>query len=305
MIRLATTILLVGSVGCRASNRQIESSLVQTSQPARTQPATTTRPASTQPTTRPTSGPTLESTLNEVIVLGTIHERHRTSEAYGVARLKDLVKSIDPDYVLCEIAPPTYEKAKKQLAESRPVKDPRLRAFPEYTDVIFPLSQEMHFQIVPCAAETRAMSKEREQKLKEWETTRAEESKQVKQGMDRAETKIEAEGMGDNPAKIHTEEYDAIVQEGIEAYNRFFNADLGPAGWDNINAAHYALMAKALDEHRREGKRVLIMFGSWHKYWFLRELKKRDDIVLVPVTQFLKQVPTTQPSTTAPTTNPT
>ncbi len=69
----------------------------------------------------------------------------------------------------------------------------------------------------------------------------------------------------------------------MEPYSRHFNDDLGAGGWDNINAAHYALIARALEQHRGEGKRFLITFGAWHKHWFKKELRKRDDIVIRPL----------------------
>ena len=66
----------------------------------------------------------------------------------------------------------------------------------------------------------------------------------------------------------------------MEPYNRLWNDALGAGGWDNINAAHYALIERALDAHRGEGKRFVITFGAWHKHWFLRELRKRKDITI-------------------------
>jgi hypothetical protein len=92
-----------------------------------------------------------------------------------------------------------------------------------------------------------------------------------------------------SPRGIHTDRYDAIVAEGMEPYSRLWNDDLGPGGWDNINAAHYALIARALDAHRGEGKRFVVMFGAWHKYWLRRALRRRDDIVLRSVRDFLKR----------------
>ena len=68
----------------------------------------------------------------------------------------------------------------------------------------------------------------------------------------------------------------------------FFNADLGPGGWDNINRAHYLLIERYLDAHRDQGKRFLITFGAWHKYWFLDQLRMREDIRLRSATEFLE-----------------
>ena len=84
-----------------------------------------------------------------------------------------------------------------------------------------------------------------------------------------------------NPRGIHSDRYDAIVAEGMEPHNRLWNDDLGAGGWDNINAAHYALIARALDAHRGEGKRFVITFGAWHKYWLLEQLRERDDVVVL------------------------
>lgn len=47
--------------------------------------------------------------------------------------------------------------------------------------------------------------------------------------------------------------------------NRLFNDELGAGGWDTINAAHTANIARALDEHRGEGQRFLITYGAAHK----------------------------------------
>ena len=39
-----------------------------------------------------------------------------------------------------------------------------------------------------------------------------------------------------------------------------------------------------------EGKRFLITYGSYHKGWFLRQLRERDDIELLEVEPFLEAI---------------
>ncbi|MFQ5502297.1 MAG: hypothetical protein ACE5EQ_08350 [Phycisphaerae bacterium] len=232
------------------------------------------------------TGPSDADRLNEVIVMGMIHDTHRTSTLYGIDRIKQIVRRIDPDYILCEIPPDRIARATKEFRETNTISEPRVRRFPEYVDAIFPLTRELSFEIVPCAGWTRAMADDRAAKLKKWEKTRPADSRAVQAAEDRADALIEAEGMSEDPLKIHTDRYDAIVKEGLEPYNRLFNDDLGPGGWDNINAAHYGLIAEALDAHRGEGKRFLIMFGSWHKYWILEKLRSRTDIRLISLIRF-------------------
>ena len=67
----------------------------------------------------------------------------------------------------------------------------------------------------------------------------------------------------------------------METYDRYFHHDLGLGGWTNINAAHYANIARALDAHRGEGKRFLVTFGAWHKYWFLEQIQERNDVIVL------------------------
>ncbi len=217
---------------------------------------------------------------SEVVVMGMIHGGHKTSARYGIDTVKRYIRAIKPDYLLCEIPPDRLDAALSEFRNSGTVTEPRVRRFPEYVDAIFPLTAEMDFVIVPCAGWTREMADDRRAKLKLWETTRPEESGEVDRAEQAAEKGIERRGLGDDPRGIHTDAYDEIVKRGLEPYNRLFNDDLGAGGWDNINAAHYALIEAALDRHKGSGKRFLITFGSWHKYWFLEKLRKRRDIVL-------------------------
>lgn len=214
-----------------------------------------------------------------VLVLGTIHDGHRTSSRYGVAVLRSIIERADPDFVLAEIPPDRFDRAMAEFAATSSITEPRVKRFVEYTDVIFPLSRTMKFEVVPCAGWTRSMANDRKAKLAAWKKTRAAESQEVDAAMEAADAALEAQDLADDPAGIHTDTYDRIVARGMEPYNRLFNDDLGAGGWDNINAAHFALIARALDEHRGEGRLFVITFGAWHKYWFRRALRERNDVV--------------------------
>ena len=217
---------------------------------------------------------------NEVIVMGMIHGQHLTSKLYGIERVKSFIRAIDPDFILCEIPPDRLDKALRQFDETGQVDEPRVRRFPEYVDAMFPLHRDMHFKIVPCAAWTKAMSDDRQEKLARFKETRPEDWAEMNRAETQADEQLRKEHLGEDPLKIHTERYDEITAAGLDPYNRLFNDELGAGGWDNINAAHYALITAALDRHKGEGKRFLITFGAGHKGWFLKNLRQRDDITL-------------------------
>jgi len=229
------------------------------------------------------------SRRNEVIVMGMIHSEHKTSERYGIETVKDYIRKINPDYVLCEIPPDRLDLAFSEFQNTGFVTEPRVRVFPEYVYGLFPLTKEMDFTIVPCAGWTSEMAQSRRTKLKRWETTRPDDMKEVEQAEQAADKEINEKGLGDNPEGIHSDAYDEIVKRGLEPYNRLFNEDLGAGGWDHINAAHYAHIESTIDKHKGEGKRFLIMFGAWHKYWILEHLRKRNDITLRKPQDFLSK----------------
>lgn len=228
----------------------------------------------------------------EVVVLGMIHGDHRTSDLYGLDELRALIREIDPDYVLVEIPPNRFEQAAREFRDHDEIREARVVRFPEYVDVLFPLTREMDFEIVPTAGWNQQMSDFRAQRLSSIpdEPAWTERWAEYETAIARSAEALAAGGDSDDPRWIHTEAYDEAQEIRLSEYNRLFNDELGPGGWDYINSAHYAKIARALDELGGEGKRFLITYGAGHKGWFLRELRKRDDIELLEVAPFLDAV---------------
>ncbi|MEO1511779.1 MAG: hypothetical protein AAFU70_06890, partial [Planctomycetota bacterium] len=218
---------------------------------------------------------TAAAQVNRVIVLGMIHRGHRTAEIYSTDRLERVLRAIEPGYVLTEIPPDAIDGAWSQWREAGAITEGRVRVFPEYTDVLWPLTESMGFEIIPTAGWTAEMARDRSAKLREWRESRRAESEEV--GETRAAVRAEMRSAGDpnDPMFIHTDAYDEFVRRAQEPYNRHFNDDLGPGGWDNINAAHWSRIEDALDELSGEGATVVITYGSWHKYWFMDRLRER------------------------------
>ncbi|MEO8072715.1 MAG: hypothetical protein ABI891_13960 [Acidobacteriota bacterium] len=227
---------------------------------------------------------------NEVLVLGTIHSGHLTDSFYNVEYLTKLIKQIKPDIILTEIPPDRFDEAMREFKKDGVITEPRVKVFPEYVNVIFPLTKEMKFEIIPTAGWTKFMNDDRNKKLKEirenplrkadWDTNT--EANQRSDDL--------LKGKENNPYFIHTDEYDRIQDIGLQVYNKLFNDELGLGGWENINIAHYWNIEKALEKYRYQGKRILITYGAGHKGWFLRELRKRDDIKLLEMKTFLDAI---------------
>lgn len=229
--------------------------------------------------------------LNRVILLGMIHSGHETSPRYSVARIKGVIAAIDPDYVLTEIPPDRLAEAVRSFAEEGEVTEPRVKRFPEYKDALFPLTREMDFEIIPTAGWTKEMADFRSDALRaiSGDPARADDWAAYQAANTAMDAAIGARG--DDPYFIHSPEYDAITKTGLTPYATLFADDLGIGDWETINAAHYALIERALDQHTGEGATLLITYGAGHKYWFLEQLRERTDITLVSPLPYFDQVP--------------
>lgn len=235
----------------------------------------------------PVHGDDSVTTKNEVVVMGMIHSGHSRSGPYDIDHLKQILRKVKPDYVLTEIPPDRLATATKQFKETGKISEMRVRVFPEYTDALFPLTKEMKFEIIPCAAWSTQMNDSRRATMAKLKTTHAEAYKEMQSAQRAKTTQIAKMGDRNDPRVIHTDRYDAFVKTGMEPYDRHFNKAIGAGGWSNINASHYANIAAALDQRKGEGKRFLVTFGSWHKYYIKEQLRKRDDVTLVSLQDFL------------------
>ncbi len=229
--------------------------------------------------------------LNELVVVGTIHSGHLESERYSLDLLRELVRAVQPDLILAEIPPNRAAEAMRGFRADAVVSEPRVLRFPEYVSVIYPLLNELHFEIVPTAGWNEPMARFRSERLKaiEADPERAADWLAYTEANAASDACLEALGEGDEPLLIHSDAYDDCADVALAVYDALFNEELGPGGWTQINEAHYGHIAAALDAHRGEGLRVLITYGAGHKGWFLRELRKRGDITLLPVAPFLDE----------------
>jgi hypothetical protein len=220
-------------------------------------------------------------TRTEVVVIGTVHGQHRKSQRYSLAVLRELLERLDPDVLLIEVPPERWPPALAEHRATGKVTEPRVKVFPEYVDVLLPLlaAKKLRAEVIGTAGWTQAMHDARKAKLAAYKTTRAAQLAESDAAEKRAEARLREEKLDDAPEGIHTDRYDAIVKEGLAPYSRHFNDDLGLGGWENINAAHWALIAAGLDRVRGQGKRVVITFGAWHKYWFREQLRRRTDVI--------------------------
>jgi len=222
---------------------------------------------------------------NLVIVLGTLGEGHlepalEGEGGYDLERLEQILRRVDPHYVLCEIPPEIWPRAWRGFIRTGEVEDPWFAELPEYREVLFPLALEGRFQVVPCSGWDAAADERQRLLIQQWASTRVEDVREVADARELGLRRLAAEGLDRDAMGVHSARYDEIVAEMQEPYERLFSRDLGEAGWTQVHAAHSALISEALGGLTGNGQRVLVMFGSFSKYRLREGLVRRDDIVL-------------------------
>ena len=193
---------------------------------------------------------------NELVFLGMIHGEHRTSQRYGLDVVRRLVEAIDPDYWLTEIPPNRLARAVEEFARTGGVAEPRVSRFPEYVDVLFPLSRTMRFRVYGTAGWSHPMDRYRRERLAAiaHDPQRAAAWKAYQAAIADSEQQLASGGAADDPRWIHTDAYDAAQRVQLDVYNDQFDAELGTGGWNTINRAHFAHITRVLDQHTRRGR---------------------------------------------------
>lgn len=228
------------------------------------------------------------ASVTEVAVLSMIHGRHRTSERWSLDAVRETIERYRPDVILPEIPPDRWERIWSEYAEKGTISDSRVRVFPEYVDVLLPLKVRLGFEVEPAAAWTQEMNDLRRARLAAFnDDPRFSDRRDAYQAAVKAAEAQDTDHItdSDDPRVIHSDLYNSLTKIALTPYDEHLNDWIGPGGWTNINVAHYQLIDEAIRRH--PGKRILITYGAGHAYWFLEQLRARDDIRLVDIAEFM------------------
>jgi len=181
-------------------------------------------------------------------VFGAIHSGHRRSDQYSLDVLKKAVRNFKPDTIFIEIPPSSLEQAKSSFEQFGEVRERRTRAFPELTDVVFPLQKELGYDLIATAGWSRQLANDRAAILKRIENDPKRQTQWNEHIAARNNLfKVQRQNQND-PLYIHTDQYDSEVKVAQTPYETYFDKDIGAGGWGPINDAHIALMIQGLDK---------------------------------------------------------
>ncbi len=250
------------------------------------------------PDAKPTrnNGTEKEKQKTEVAVLGVIHGSHLRSKAYSVDHVVEIVRRFRPESVFVEIPPARFAEIlavvdrKGFRTRAADVKDTTwIRAFPELYRGILPLRHEMKFEVVPVSGWSPEVNADRRSF---WSGAgKSAEQMQRHAIYSRVSREFAAirkrEGGIENAAFYNSRHYADLRQLERTLWSASFDHGLGRGGEVAINRAHFGHIDKALKTRR--GRRILIVYGAAHRYWFLKELEARSDVQLVDMIPYLSK----------------
>lgn len=235
-----------------------------------------------------TSTPPRIEGRTEVVILATIHGAHLRSEGYSLAVLEGIVSRVDPDVVLVEIPPARFDKALQEVdelgeqASAETIDDPWLRAFPELYKVVLPQRDELGYEVVPVSGWTPEVSKDRKAYRAEHpQGPREPDSSATRSAFKAAAAKHRA---NENPRWLNGPEYLELSGRAERAKSNAADHELGQAGVEAINAAHFRLVARAIEEHR--GRRILLVYGALHRWYMQPRIEAMQGVTLLDVRRF-------------------
>jgi len=239
----------------------------------------------------PTTSAAPQTPCTQVFVLGMIHDQHRSSELWGLEQVRETIRAINPDVICPEIPPDRWPEAFALWKDKHEIQDDRILQFPEYVDVLLPLTDEMEFVVEPAAGWRREMAVYRQAQMKTFRTdpAYAEEYAAYQKAEDWVAAWMSAHPVAqaeDDPFYIHSPAYDLRTKGELGPYEQYMTEIIGrPGAWPYINEEHFVLIETAIRMH--PGSRILITFGAGHKYWFLEQLKNMPDVEVHDVRPYL------------------
>jgi hypothetical protein len=241
--------------------------------------------------------PTTERT--RVFVLGTLHDGHLDSELWGLEQLRATIRRINPDVVCVELADDNLLAALETWSTRKVIEDERVLKFPEYVQVVFPLMDEMGFQIESGALWHAMLDIMRRGKIADFNTLDQFAEQRAAYQAAKAWTKewlaAQDQGAADDPFYIHSADFDLRAKARAGAYDYYLNEWIGrPTGWTYVHDEHYEKIMESVRKH--PGETVLVLFGANHIYWFHELLRWNPDIDFVDVRPFLPGGDSWQPS---------
>ncbi len=214
---------------------------------------------------------------SQVLVVGTIHQKHRANERYSYRHILQILDTFNPDVICVEIRP---EEFRKKLY----LKEMVLAA-------IYGL--EHGKKVYPIDWWTEGNS--REERKKYMETSEYTEKNKLLENLTEKNTIIQAfkKNYGEweefSTAQDYSffsgQEYNDFKSEAADISLYVYGNHCMNGYWQTRNQNMFARIKKVIEENK--GKRIIVLTGADHKYFFDRALENLPELDVVDLSDIL------------------
>lgn len=213
------------------------------------------------------TGSSFAQTKTEVFVLSALHQFHGKDNTYTFDRLSEIVEGYAPDIIAVELTPSDLANRKNQKTKQ------------EYQNSIFSVADRLKATMVPMEPVEPEFS--RLVGLIRASEAEVRETWPVASESFSTYTESLYKYLFDywrSACEVNSPVTDALFEVKHDFQNRVFG-DKQQRGWEGWNS-HF--LGKILDAAKENpGKRIIVIVGAEHSYWLRKELRGRNDLVLV------------------------
>jgi tetratricopeptide (TPR) repeat protein len=219
---------------------------------------------------------------SQVLVIGTIHQRHNINENYSYEHILNILETFNPDVICVEIRPQEFRK-KPYLKEM-------------VLASIYGLeSGKMVYPIDWWSSSEDGGSNAREERKKYMETPEYLEKKEMHDELTETSSIIQSfyEKYGEwkdysreqGHSFFNGREFNAFKSEAYGISMQVYGDHSMNLYWQTRNLNMFIRIKKVIEENK--GKRVIILTGADHKYFFDKELEKLREVDVVEFSSIL------------------
>lgn len=208
----------------------------------------------------------------EVVFVASLHRVHLHDDEYPMALLERLVRAAEPEVVVAEIPPAGL--ARIEAAALSEESDPWLESFPELAQVVYPLREELGFELVAASAWERQVS---DDWARYWSEHPDGPEVELYQNAATHFARVNEDEEND-PEWLHSPTYRRLSAWADTALSSYAAEELGAADPIRLGRKHAASVVRAVLAN--QGRRIVVLWDA-RKRWILeREVRTLPNVVV-------------------------
>ena len=218
----------------------------------------------------------------EVVFIASLHRAHLRDEEYPMALLEQLVRAAEPEVLIAEIPPAARARIEDALANDR--SDPWLESFPEIAQVVYPLREELGYEVVAASAWERQVT---DDWSRYWGEHPNGPDAELYQNAATHFARVNEDEEND-PEWLHSPTYRRLAAWADTALSSHAAEELGAADPIRLGRKHAASLVRAILAN--QGRRIVVLWDARKRWVLEREVRTLSNVVVHDTRWFIEEL---------------